>query len=259
MIATQKILILSGMHRSHTSLVARACHTAGLYLGDDLIEAATSNPYGHYESKAIVDFHKSSIAQQNLSSWWSKINCERAMSYGREDDFIAAARSIWRPEDSEQTVGWKDPRAIFFLSGWAEAYPDTKFILMWRHPIEVVRSLNKRVITRSGTSWHPLLTRRHFNHWKSSNQALLHWIRLNQDRGHLISSNYMLDDPDTAASSLNERLRDWQINLDVSFTKVIDPSLIQHQEERDKVYKEYERRSDIQSLYQELKNFTLSQ
>ena len=49
-------VLITGMHRTGTSMVAKALHLAGLYLGRerDLIEAAPDNPSGFYEHAGFV-------------------------------------------------------------------------------------------------------------------------------------------------------------------------------------------------------------
>ena len=55
----QCTIVITGMHRSGTSLTASLLQSAGLNLGDRLMEAtATGNPLkGYFEDLDFVEFH----------------------------------------------------------------------------------------------------------------------------------------------------------------------------------------------------------
>src|SRR5687767_12826738 len=61
-------LIIAGFHRSGTSLVSELLNRAGLFLGDDLIGAHPTNPYGHFEDRDFTRFHDALLAD-NQRSW----------------------------------------------------------------------------------------------------------------------------------------------------------------------------------------------
>jgi len=51
-------LVISGMHRSGTSLVASAFRAAGIDVGSDLLGADEGNPRGHFEDRDFVRLHE---------------------------------------------------------------------------------------------------------------------------------------------------------------------------------------------------------
>lgn len=61
-------LIVAGFHRSGTSLVCQLLHRAGLFLGYDLLEAAFSNPHGHFEDTEVLNLHRQILAD-NGKTW----------------------------------------------------------------------------------------------------------------------------------------------------------------------------------------------
>ena len=61
-------LIVAGFHRSGTSLVCQLLHRAGLFLGYDLLDAAFSNPHGHFEDTEILNLHEQILAD-NGRTW----------------------------------------------------------------------------------------------------------------------------------------------------------------------------------------------
>ena len=52
------VLVITGMHRSGTSLIAAILREAGVHLGDQLIGADTGNIRGHFEDVDFVQFHQ---------------------------------------------------------------------------------------------------------------------------------------------------------------------------------------------------------
>jgi hypothetical protein len=52
------ILIITGMHRSGTSLTAAFIHKIGLDLGDNLLKYNYWNPKGYFEDIDFVEFQR---------------------------------------------------------------------------------------------------------------------------------------------------------------------------------------------------------
>lgn len=133
-------LIVAGFHRSGTSLVAQVLHRAGLFLGDDLIGAMPSNPFGHFEDRRVVQMHDGILAD-NGRNWqvdepfipvitprrWQEME---SIVTGRR-----VAHSLW---------GFKDPRVCLFLPHWTAVMPDAKVVGIFRHPADTTRSLQRR-------------------------------------------------------------------------------------------------------------------
>ncbi len=249
-----KILFVTGMHRSHTSLLAHALMHAGLYLGDDLIEAEVSNPYGHFESKSIVDFHRDIIQKQRLASWWSKVDLKKIKTISSDDTFDPLFKEAWSPSTTHAYSGWKDPRAALFLDMWSRIYPTAKFIITLRHPIEVVRSLDKRVLQSSRIGWKPLLSSRHFNHWLVTNQLILDWVEQHRQKSHVLHTPHSLLGEEKN-NLLNLQLKKWGIDLTVRFEEVIDPTLIRLEDKEDRISRLYDKRNDVRKVYEKLLEF----
>ena len=60
-------IIVCGMHRSGTSLVAQALADNGIHMGSDLVSADESNPAGHFEDRAVVNLHNRIIKREHDS------------------------------------------------------------------------------------------------------------------------------------------------------------------------------------------------
>ena len=62
----QPILIITGMHRSGTSLITAWLQSAGLDIGKNLLEANYSNPKGFFENTDFLDFHRNILSSIGL-------------------------------------------------------------------------------------------------------------------------------------------------------------------------------------------------
>ncbi|NDY41875.1 sulfotransferase [Dissulfurirhabdus thermomarina] len=144
-------VIICGMHRSGTSLVARILEAAGLFIG----KRKDRN------SEAL---------------FFSRINDWILRRCGGSWDFPGPVRWLWRSEELRALVldmldgwlkhplaiqylglgawvrygdvralerpwGWKDPRSTLLLPLWTEVFPDAKVVYVERHGVDVARSL----------------------------------------------------------------------------------------------------------------------
>ena len=247
-------VIIAGMHRSHTSLVAHAFHNAGLFLGDDLIAAAASNPYGHFESQAIVDFHKQQIADHSLSSKSTFINRAKASDLSTTKSFKSEAATVLKRHfdctDERMIIGWKDPRAAFFLEGWHDILPDPYYVFVVRHPVQCVRSLNHRTRTNARRSFFPFLSTRHFNLWDETNLCILSFVERHPLRCCVIHAPDDLQDV-IKINRLNKLISQrWHVDLrPISFTEVIDPALLNRKVFDPSLQKLYLKRSKTMAIY----------
>ena len=134
-------LVITGMHRSGTSLLASILAAAGVNVGDELIGATESNRKGHFEDIEFHRFHQRVLAANGLAR--EGLTCRTPV------DVPAAARPealdiVSRRRAPGRLWGWKDPRTTLFLDFWAEMLPDARFLFVFRPPWEVVDSLYRR-------------------------------------------------------------------------------------------------------------------
>lgn len=247
-------VIIAGMHRSHTSLVAHAFHNAGLFLGDDLIGAASSNPYGHFESQAIVDFHKQQITDHGLSSKSTFINRAGANALSRSETFQSEAATVLENHflctEERKVIGWKDPRTPFFLEGWHHVLTDPYFIFVVRHPVQVVRSLNYRTRQNARRSFFPFLSTRHFNLWDETNLCILDFVERHPQRCIVIHAPDDLQDKAKIKRINDVIAQKWRIDLaPISFTEVMDPSLLRKKTAPSRLENQYLRRPLTMAIY----------
>ena len=86
-----KNLVILGMHRSGTSLIARALANAGLAVGepDDLLVDQEDNPHGFYERRDVVALDDALLEHQNATWFATTQPTLPAFSTVRNNQFAA--------------------------------------------------------------------------------------------------------------------------------------------------------------------------
>jgi hypothetical protein len=184
------------MHRSGTSLAARALDLLGLSLGDPdrLQPPGRDNPAGYWENRFVTELDDEVLAQ--LGGSWDQ---PPVLSPGWEldpalDPFRDRARTVlaeaFGPDEADggspTTVrGFKDPRLSVLLPFWRTVTPVDTTVVLVRHPNDVAASLGTR------------------NHFDPAHSVLL-WLRYllaatTNDPGHLLVDHraFFTDLPDT--------------------------------------------------------------
>jgi len=131
---------VAGFHRSGTSAAARLLHHAGAHMGDELVGARLSNPFGHYEDSAVVGLHDALLADHGLT-WQVDEPFAPVLSPRRRDQleaFVSGRR------EGHPLWGFKDPRACLFLEVWKTLLPEGRVVIVYRHYAGAVASLHRR-------------------------------------------------------------------------------------------------------------------
>jgi hypothetical protein len=90
--------------------------------------ASWDNPY----NMRFVDYELSDGLSENFDN---HIRSRRIRKYGKTLNSLNNSMQAW---------GWKDPRNTFTLSIWQRIFPDAKIIHIYRNPVDVAASLQKR-------------------------------------------------------------------------------------------------------------------
>ena len=101
----QNIIIL-GMHRSGTSLVAGILFRFGIFMGKNFLGIHASNPFGHFEDQNVIDLNDQILAAAG-GSWKDPPGSEAILN--QADKFRKEIISLIAAMPSG-TWGWKDPR-----------------------------------------------------------------------------------------------------------------------------------------------------
>jgi hypothetical protein len=135
------VLVIAGMHRSGTSMIASACQAAGLWIGDRLIPPTDSNPLGHFEDLDFYDVNRRMLLANAVHEDGLSVPGPMRVP----DDLHREAESLVAQRMRRgRAWGWKDPRTTLLLDFWAERIPHAKFLLVFRRPWDVIDSLFRR-------------------------------------------------------------------------------------------------------------------
>ena len=147
---TKKTAILvTGMHRSGTSALARTLSLLGATLPKDIIPPNEGNPDGHWEPQGMVDLNDRMLADAGSEVYgipeiepdW--FHSSRVVAFLDE-----AVALIGTSFDGESLIVLKDPRTALMLPVWEAALDRSGYrtvhVLPLRHPEDVAESLRRR-------------------------------------------------------------------------------------------------------------------
>ena len=135
------VFIVTGMHRSGTSLTASLFQKVGVDIGNKLVGPADGNVKGHFENVDFVEFHKSVLRSHGID----ELGCTFEKTIPVAAEYVEIAkRAIEQNQLPHKHWGWKDPRTALFWDFWLNLLPEANFICVYRSPWEVVDSLYRR-------------------------------------------------------------------------------------------------------------------
>lgn len=149
-------IILLGMHRSGTSLVARLLDELGLFQGHELQEDHESTHFLAVNDmllkragatwdhpRPFKDFLRVPAAADLAAKCLAAdVDSRHISGYLGLMPFMAY-RSLAR---FDRPWGWKDPRTVFTLPLWLRAFPNAKLVYIIRNGIDVANSLRVREV-----------------------------------------------------------------------------------------------------------------
>lgn len=164
-------VIIAGMHRSGTSMLARRLQQAGLFIGADLDPNAESGLFMRWNCWALM---QAGCRWDQPESW-----CLPPMLADRAQDqlhlimqdarscqpFYGKQRRLPPLIQYTQPWGWKDPRNTLTANLWLAVFPTARVLVITRHGLDVAASLQRRAsdalqqwIPKTGTSYHRRMT-----------------------------------------------------------------------------------------------------
>lgn len=145
---TSPILII-GMHRSGTSLLARLVESAGVFLGARLDR--------HHESRLHSQINKR-ILGAYACNWANPSGIDlclldqdglnRSLRFVEACHHTVSARADRRARRQSGTWGFKDPKTTLTLPVWLARYPQARVVHIRRHGLDVALSLRQRAQSR---------------------------------------------------------------------------------------------------------------
>lgn len=143
-------VIVIGMHRSGTSLVAKLLHESGIFMGAHRDHNEESFPFLNVNQKVMAEAGHSWIDPGHFTEYDACPETAISMYVNHfqlnPDDFVLAGRPrarmvMWL---HNKRWGFKDPRSTYTLKMWLKLFPKAKVIHVVRHPRSVVASLQRR-------------------------------------------------------------------------------------------------------------------
>jgi len=238
--ATNKVIIIIGMHRSGTSLTASLLQKSGLDIGQNLLAPDKANTNGHFENIDFFYFHVNTLQKLAYhANGWDFIDIEKmnARITGNAQSIINKNQSsLW---------GWKDPRTTLFINFWAKLLPEANFLFIYRHPAEVVDSLFRR--GDSILLENPELA---IDAWAHYNNLVLKYYNLYKNRSFLVNTQTLIYNYPAFIKTINQA---FDINLNPEIETLFDKALYKEFSEDDGLTKElYKIKPEVEHLYQAL-------
>lgn len=145
MIAHKTIVVL-GMHRSTTSLMAKGLHECGVKMGDSVLGPMKSNPWGHYEDLDFVLLNDEILkaaggswdnppSEQAILDQWPKFTARIEALVKANDAAVDPEYPLW---------GWKDPRTVLTIRLFLPHLTNPYFYFCLADPKKVGQSLAAR-------------------------------------------------------------------------------------------------------------------
>lgn len=142
-------VLITGMHRSGTSALARTLNLLGADLGAGLLSPRQDNPRGYWEAGEVIALNDECLAHFD-TAWHDP----RPLPSGWEDDaWVRGWRErlvelLHQRHGDAPCIVIKDPRISRLLPVWLDALRTAGFApgtaIMLRHPDEVTASLEER-------------------------------------------------------------------------------------------------------------------
>ena len=132
-----KTLIILGMHRSGTSCITRMFNLNGVYLGHSLLAPKDDNPKGFWENTHIFKINEK-ILKQSGGSWYNPPDKIKVTFF----DKLAMMNVLYNRKN--KILGIKDPRLLITWEAWKPFIEQYTIIGVFRHPLSVAKSLQKR-------------------------------------------------------------------------------------------------------------------
>ena len=144
-----KMLLILGMHRSGTSLLAGSCRMLGAELGDRMMEARQDNVMGFWEHDEIVQIHDRIL--ERLGFTWDDVRAlpDKWWTYQLIREQREALKAVLLRDFGDAALGCvKDPRICRLLPLWQELLRELGwepcYLLATREPAEIIASLKTR-------------------------------------------------------------------------------------------------------------------
>ena len=136
-----KTLVISGMHRSGTSLVTQWLNRCGLFIGDHLAGPEIGNTEGLFEDTSFQQMHKQFLRKRNCSPVGFEFEALPPLDECEKQQMLALIDDRRR---NHIEWAWKDPITCLFLDEYRELIPCAFYLIVIRDYKSTVSSLVTR-------------------------------------------------------------------------------------------------------------------
>lgn len=151
-------IIVLGVERSGTSVVAEMVHRWGAYAGpsDELRKADASAPRGYWEFLPLWDLLAELGDFASGATWWDPDFEQRMEEKASDPAWRAKATELMSGMDRGGPWFWKDPALVHFLPFWKRMWREAVYVITVRHPRDVAVSWEKFSVpsnSKAPVSW----------------------------------------------------------------------------------------------------------
>jgi glycosyltransferase involved in cell wall biosynthesis len=199
-------IVVTGMHRSGTSLVASWLSALTVNMGQRLVAPDKGNPRGYFEDVDFLEFQRRVLseccpADDGGHPEWGWTESEQ-LKRNRLIDFKPCATTLLAARAEKRGLwGWKDPRTSLLLDFWDPLLEDAYYIFVYRFPWDVADSmqrLGEHVFLRNPDYAYRI--------WSFYNGHLRDFFLKNSRRCLLLSINALKQNPDRLVDLLHQKL-----------------------------------------------------
>jgi glycosyltransferase involved in cell wall biosynthesis len=199
-------IVVTGMHRSGTSLLASWLSALSFDLGQRLLPPDKGNPRGYFEDIDFLEFQRKVLPEccppdDGGHPDWGWTESEQ-LNRNRLIDFTPCATTLLAARAEKRGLwGWKDPRTSLLLDFWDALLVDAYYIFVYRFPWDVADSmqrLGEDVFLRNPDYAYRI--------WSFYNSHLRDFFLKNSRRCLLLSINALKENPDRLVDLLREKL-----------------------------------------------------
>jgi len=140
--SVEKTVVVLGMHRSGTSLIAGILEKLGVNMGKQQVGVHWSNPLGHFEN---IDFVKmdDKILEKAGGSWDDPPESAKILELKKDQKLMKEIKEVVR-RNEDVIWGWKVPTTSLTIELYLPFLTNPHFVVCYRDPEAIARSLKKR-------------------------------------------------------------------------------------------------------------------
>lgn len=145
---TNKQIVVIGMHRSGTSMIAGVLYYLGIFMGEQLMiddpetGPTLEQPHGYYEDREFMGINTNILTE--AGGGWENVPDRGQLLLACETGNSELDKLIKKRNRSHITWGFKDPRTSLTLPAYLCRLQNPKVILIVRDRDDTIASLLKR-------------------------------------------------------------------------------------------------------------------